>query len=262
MKLLAEYGFRVLGAIAVLILAYVVAGWTKQAVSAALERARVDVTIAKFASNAARYAVIVLGLMSCAPIMGINITAFAAVLGSIGLAVGLASQGALSNGAAGLMLLITRPFKAGDSIVVDGISGTVEEVELFATMLNTADNRRIFIPNNSIFGKVIENSTLHPRRSTTFFTVVATETDVEKVRSILLQACTSCRSVLKDPAPTALLTDMADGGLKWSITVWAETPMLDRTRDEAITAVRDALARDGIPRPTPVTTIRLLDRPA
>ena len=261
-KLLAEYGFRVLGAIAVLILAYVVAGWARKAARAALERARVDVTIAKFASNATRYAVIVLGLMSCAPILGINITAFAAVLGSIGLAVGLASQGALSNGAAGLMLLIMRPFKAGDSIVVDGISGIVEEVELFATILNTPDNRRVFIPNNAIFGKVIENSTLHPRRSTTFFTVVATGTDAEKVRSILIRACTSCTRVLKDPAPTALLTDLADGGLKWSITVWSETPVLDRTRDEAISAVCDALARDKIPGPTPVTTIRMLDRPA
>ena len=183
MKLLTEYGFRVLGAIVVLIVAYIVAGWTKRAVLAALDRAKFDATISKFVSNVARYAVIVLGLMSCAPIMGINITAFAAILGSIGLAVGLASQGALSNGAAGLMLLIMRPFKAGDLIVVDGISGTVEEIELFATTLNTPDNRRIFIPNNSIFGKIIENSTLNPHRSTTFFTVVAPECDVEKVRS-------------------------------------------------------------------------------
>jgi len=204
--------------------------------------------------------VLILALMSCAPILGINITAFAAVLGSIGLAVGLASQGALSNGAAGLMLLIMRPFKAGDTILVDGVAGTVEEIELFATTLNTPDNRRIFIPNNAIFGKVIENSTLNPQRSTTFFTVVAPECDVEKVRATLLRACTTCRSVLKDPPPAVLLADMAEGGLKWSITVWGETPTLPQTRDEAITAVRDALAHDRIPGPSPVTTIRVLER--
>lgn len=260
MKLLAEYGFRVLGALVVLVLAYFVAGWTKRALSAALERARVDPTIAKFASNVGRYGVMVLGLMSCAPILGINITAFAAILGSLGLAVGLASQGALSNGAAGLMLLITRPFKAGDMIVVDGISGIVEEIELFATTLNTPDNRRIYMPNHSIFGKVIENSTLNPRRSTTFFTVVAPDCDVEKVRSTLRGACATCPSVLKDPAPSALLADMADGGLKWAITVWGETSLLDRARDEAIAAVRDALAQAGIAGPSPVTTIRLLER--
>ncbi len=262
MKLLAEYGFRVLGALVVLVLAYFVAGWTKRASSAALERARFDPTISKFASNMARYGVMVLALMSCAPIMGINITAFAAIIGSLGLAVGLASQGALSNGAAGLMLLITRPFKAGDTIVVDGVKGVVEEIELFATTLNTPDNRRIFMPNNSIFGKVIENSTLNPHRSTTFFTVVAPDCDVEKVRSTLLRACTSCPSVLEEPAPSALLADMADGGLKWAITVWGETALLGRARDEAITAVRDALAHEGIAGPSPVTTIRLLDRPA
>ena len=260
MKILTQYGLRVLGAIVVLIIAYFVASWTKRAVSAALERARFDVTISKFLSNIARYAVLILALMSCAPILGINITAFAAVLGSIGLAVGLASQGALSNGAAGLMLLIMRPFKAGDTILVDGVAGTVEEIELFATTLNTPDNRRIFIPNNAIFGKVIENSTLNPQRSTTFFTVVAPECDVEKVRATLLRACTTCRSVLKDPPPAVLLADMAEGGLKWSSTVWGETPTLPQTRDEAITAVRDALAHDRIPGPSPVTTIRVLER--
>jgi small conductance mechanosensitive channel len=256
----AKYGLGLLGALVVLIVAYFVAGWTKRAVNAALDRARVDATISKFLSNIARYAVLILALMSCAPIMGINITAFAAVLGSIGLAVGLASQGALSNGAAGLMLLIMRPFKTGDTILVDGVSGTVEEIELFATTLNTSDNRRIFMPNNAIFGKVIENSSLNPQRSTTFFTVVAADCDVEKVRSTLLRACATCRSVLKEPAPSAVLADMTDGGLKWAITVWGQTPALGRIRDEAITAVRDALVHDGIPRPSPVTTIRVLER--
>jgi small conductance mechanosensitive channel len=261
MRLLAQYGFRALGAIVVLIAAYFLAGWARRVVLAALTRAHLDPTISKFASNMTRYAVIVLGLMSCAPIMGINITAFAAVLGAGGLAVGLASQGALSNGAAGLMLLITRPFKAGDTIVVDGISGIVEEIELFATTLNTPDNRRIFMPNNSIFGKVIENSTLNPRRSTTFFTVVSSDCDVEKVRSTLRGACLSCASALKEPAPDVLLADLTGGGLKWQITVWAETKLLNRARDEAITAVRDALAHEGIGAPVQVTTVRLLDHP-
>jgi small conductance mechanosensitive channel len=257
-KLLAAYGFRVLGAIVVLIVAYIVAGWTRRAVLAALTRANLDVTIAKFASNAARYAVVVLGLMSCAPIMGINITAFAAVLGAGGLAVGLASQGALSNGAAGLMLLITRPFKAGDTIVIEGTSGIVEEIELFSTSLNTPDNRRILMPNNSIFGNVIENSMINERRSTTFHAAVAQDCDVEKVRSALSRACLSCASVLPEPAPEILVDDLFDGGLKWSITIWAGTVALKRARDEAITAVRDALAHDQIGGPTQLTTVRLL----
>jgi len=260
-KLLAQYGFRFLGALIVLVIAYVAAGWTRRVVLATLARAHVEPTIAKFAANASRYAVLILGLMSCAPIMGINITAFAALLGAGGLAIGLASQGALSNGAAGLMLLITRPFKAGDTIVVDGVSGVVEEIQLFSTTLNTLDNRRIFMPNNSIFGKVIENSTQNPRRATTFFTVVAPDSDVEKVRTTLLRACASCPAVLKDPVPVALLSDLADGGLKWAITVWAETKLLNQARDQTIAAVRDALARDRIGAPAPVTTVRLLDRP-
>jgi small conductance mechanosensitive channel len=261
-RMLAQYGLRVLGALVVLVVSYFVANWTKRLVLAALDKAKFDPTISKFASNAARYAVLVLGLISCAPILGINVTAFAAVIGSLGLAVGLASQGALSNGAAGLMLLIMRPFKAGDAIVVDGVSGIVEEIELFATTLNTPDNRRIFMPNNSIFGKIVENSSANPHRATTFFTVVAANSDVDKVRATLVEACAACPSVVQDPPPKALLIDMPDGGLKWSITVWFETANLDQARDEAIEAVRDAMAKNGIAGPTPVTTIRMLDRPA
>jgi small conductance mechanosensitive channel len=259
-KLLAQYGFRVLGALIVFAVAYVVAGWTKKAVHAALASAHLEPTIERFASNAARYAVLILGVMSCAPIMGINIAAFAALLGAGGLAVGLASQGALSNGAAGLMLLLTRPFKSGDTIVVDGTSGIVEEIQMFTTILNTPDNRRIFMPNNSIFGKVIENSTHNPKRATTFFTLVAADADVEKTRASLARACAVCSAVLKDPAPEVLLADLEGGGLKWSITVWAGTAQLKQARDQAIAAVRDALRAEKIAGPVPMTTIRMLDR--
>jgi small conductance mechanosensitive channel len=260
-KLLAQYGFRFLGAVVILIIATIVSRWTRRVVLAALARAGVEPTIAKFGGNASRYAVLILALLSCAPLLGINITAFAALLGAGGLAVGLASQGALSNGAAGLMLLITRPFKAGDTIVVDGVSGIVEEIQLFSTTLNTPDNRRILMPNNSIFGKVIENSTLNPKRSTTFFTVVAPDSDVEKVRGALQRACAGCASAVREPAPVALLVDLSDGGLKWSITVWAETARLPKARDEAIAAVRDALRAERIGGPVPITTVRLLDAP-
>lgn len=260
-RLLAQYGLRFLGALVILAIAYIVAGWTRRAVLAALSGAQVEPTIAKFAANASRYAVIILGLMSCAPIMGINITAFAALLGAGGLAIGLASQGALSNGAAGLMLLVTRPFKAGDTIVVDGVSGVVEEIQLFSTTLNTLDNRRIFMPNNSIFGKVIENSTHNPSRATTFFVVVAPDFEVERVRATLLRACASCPAVVPDPPPVVLLVDLAEGGLKWSITVWAGTAALNPARDQAIAAVRDALRLEKITPPAPVTNVRMLDRP-
>ena len=261
-QLLAQYGLKFIGALIVMAIAFVAAAWTRRVVLAALTRAHLEPTMAKFASNIARYAVLVLGLMSCAPIMGINIAAFAALLGAGGLAVGLASQGALSNGAAGLMLLITQPFKVGDTIVVDGVTGIVDEVQLFSTTLNTPDNRRILMPNNSIFGKVIENSTKNTTRSTSFFTVVAPDSDVEKIRATLQAACASCAAVVKEPAPAAVLADLLDAGLKWSITVWAETKQLNQARDQAIAAVRDALRDGKVGGPVHVTTVRLLDRPA
>jgi small-conductance mechanosensitive channel len=116
------------------------------------------------------------------------------------------------------------------------------------------------MPNNSIFGKVIENSTRNPLRATTFFTSVAADSDVETVRATLLRACGTCSSVLPDPAPAVLLVDLAEGGLKWSIMVWAETDRLNEARDQAIAAVRNALRVGKIGGAMPVTTVRLLDR--
>jgi small conductance mechanosensitive channel len=260
-QLLTQYGFRLLGALIVFTIALVVAAWVRRAVRAALTRAHLEPTMTKFASNMARYAVLVLALLSCAPILGVNITAFAALLGAGGLAIGLASQGALSNGAAGLMLLVTRPFKAGDMIVVDGVTGKVDEIQIFSTTLNTLDNRRIFMPNNSIFGKVIENTTMNPARATTFHAAVAADSDVEKVRATLQSACASCAGVLKDPPPVALIDDFVGGGLRWAITVWADTAKLNVARDQAIAAVQSALRIEKIGGPVPVTTVRLLDQP-
>ena len=112
-------------------------------------------TLTKFFANFARYVVLIVAIVAILGRVGVDTASFAAILAAAGFAIGLAFQGTLSNFSAGVMLLVFRPFKVGDMVQVNGITGVVEEIELFTTQMNTADNRRMIIPNGSIFGASI-----------------------------------------------------------------------------------------------------------
>ncbi|QYO64917.1 mechanosensitive ion channel family protein [Leptolyngbya sp. 7M] len=159
-----EYGLRIIAVIVVLGAAFFVGAWVKRLIRRAFERAKFDVTLGKFLGNVAKWGILALALVSCLGIFGIQTTTFAAVIGAAGLAIGLGFQGSLSNLAAGMMLLIFRPFKVGDLVNLSGHLGFVNEIDLFQTSLDSVDGRRIIFPNNQIFGGVIENITHHPRR--------------------------------------------------------------------------------------------------
>ncbi|MCA9309744.1 MAG: mechanosensitive ion channel, partial [Phycisphaerales bacterium] len=141
-----QYGLPALKAIVLLIIAFMIAGWVKRMVYKVLTKAHLDQTLAKFFASMSRWGVLLLAFIAILSVFGINVTSFAVVLGSIGLAIGLALQGSLGNFASGLMLLIFRPFKVGDVVQVNGITAKVEQIELFSTIVDTPDNRRIIIP--------------------------------------------------------------------------------------------------------------------
>src|ERR1041384_5531905 len=131
-----------------------------------------------------------------------------AVIGAAGLAIGLAFQGTLSNFSAGTMLLIFRPYKVGDEVNVAGYTGTVREIELFTTDIDTPDNRRIIVPNSSIFGAVIENITHHPVRRLSVSVGTAYAADIDETRRVLDRAVRSVTLILPQPAPAVVLEDL------------------------------------------------------
>ena len=148
LTILIEKGTVFVGRAAIVLvvftLAWVLAGWAQRGILRAFGRANhVDATLVRFLASAVRYGLLIAALISCLSAFGINATSFAAVLGAAGIAIGLAFQGTLSNFAAGLMLLLFRPFRVGDTIKAGAYSGTVKALELFSTVLVTADNRRV-----------------------------------------------------------------------------------------------------------------------
>lgn len=255
--LVTEYGVRVIGALLFLFIAMYIAGVASRATLRALERAKVEATLAHFLASVARVLVIGLAVITCMSIVGIPVTSFAAVVGAGGLAVGLALQGSLSNIAAGAALSITRPFRVGDFVVVAAQKGVVDEIGLFTTILHTPDNRRVIIPNGQIFGTIIENVTHHPVRRVQLNIGVDMNADIDSTRAALNAAVRAVAERTESPEPQVLITGFGDFAQLWEVNLWARSDDLIRAKESLIREAKRSLDAAGIAIPLPQRVIHV-----
>lgn len=246
-----EYIIPAIGALVALAATWVIAGWVRRIIRRSLERTEFDLTLTRFFSNLAYYAVIVFGVLSALTLFGISVASFAAVLAAAGFAIGLALQGSLSNFAAGVMLLIFRPFKVDDMVEVSNTRGRVHEIQLFTTTLDTPDNRRITVPNGSIFGNTIENETYHDTRRVDVEVGTDYPADLDETRAVLLHAAEGVEGRLPEKEPVAYLSGLGGSSINWSVRVWTTTSEYWAVKDRLTQAVKQALddAAIGIPYP-------------
>src|ERR1043165_1022403 len=225
--------------------------WVRRMIRRATRHTHVDATLSKFFSNIARWLIVALAALSCLRIFGIETTGFAALIGAAGLAIGLGFQGSLGNFAAGVMLLLFRPFKVGDTVIIAGQAGTVNEIDLLITEIDTADGRRILIPNGQIFGAVIENTSHHPRRRVDLNVVLPHAADLDESRRVLETVVGQVKRGLQSPAPEVALTDMSAANVTWAIRVWVNAGDFGLVKDAMIREARLSLEEAGIPLATP-----------
>jgi small conductance mechanosensitive channel len=244
----AARGPSLVGSLLLFAAAWLLAKWARRLVIAALDRAHIDTLLAKFFGNLVRWAIIVFAGVSCLGTLGIETTSLAAIIGAMGLAVGLALQGNLGNLAAGVLLLVFRPFKIGDSVVVSGMNGVIDGIDLFTTNLDTPDGRRIIVPNSSIFGGVIENQSHHPRRPVTVSVPVAATADLDRTHGALMAAVQATKAAVpgieNPPAPTAVLTEI--NPVTWAVTVWCAGDALDAVKPVLLRELKLAIDREGL----------------
>jgi small conductance mechanosensitive channel len=257
LPLLANYAARAVGALLLLIVAWIVASVVSRMVGRSLERTRFDATLTKFFARLVWWAVVVAAVVGCLGLFGVETTSFAALLGATGLAIGLAFQGTLSNFASGVMLLAFRPFKVGDVVTIAGQTGVVDEISVFATTLDTFDNRRFIIPNSSIFGSTIENITHHPRRRVEVNVGVSYDADIDRTREVLEQAAASVEGRLDDPAPVVFLQELGTSSVNWSVWVWARREDFGTVKQGTVRVVKQALDEAGIEIPYPRMDVHL-----
>ena len=249
--LLMQGLMRVALVLIILFVAMTLAGWVAATVQASLTRLKFDPTLTKFLSKLSRWGILLLAALSCLSYFGIETTSFAAVIGAAGFAVGLAFQGTLSNFAAGAMLLMFRPFKVGDVVNLDGCLGIVDAIELFTTTIDTFDNRRLLIPNSSVFGSTIENITYHPRRRVDVAVGAAYDADIDLTRAALREAANRTEGTLVDPEPDIVLIGLGASSVDWEVRVWAPTGDYLSVKQSLIQQVKQSLdaAKIGIPFP-------------
>ena len=254
---ISRFGLKLIGVALLLIGAWIVARWVRRAVTKSLGKTRLDETLTKFFANISGWLILIMAVLAVLGIFGINTTSFAAVLGATGLAIGLAFQGTLSNFAAGVMLLIFRPFKAGDLVKVAGELGVVDEIDLLTIKIDTLDNRRILIPNSKVFGDTIETLSYHPIRRVDVPVGVDYAADLDRVRAVLEKAAASVEGGRDDPSPQIFLDSLGDSAVTWSVRVWCNTPDYFAVREATVRAVKKSLDEAGIGIPFPQMDVHL-----
>ncbi len=243
----------------ILVLSLWASGWAAHVVRRSLERfskTREDRTLQIFGSSVTRWTVLIIGLIAVLTRLGVETTSIIAVLGAASLAIGLALQGALSNVAAGVMLLVLRPYKVGDYVEVAGKQGVVTALKLFTTELDTLDNVRVTAPNGKVFGDLITNFTAHGERRVDIFLTVDLEDDLSKAMEVLRAVASTHPKVRQAPDPIVEVADMLDGHAKIALRAWTTAADYGVVKSDLFVRSRAALTDAGIhpayPRQMPV----------
>lgn len=245
--------------VAALILAvtFWIAGWAARFMRrtlARVHRSAPDPTLESFSASLARYAVIAVGLVAVLQQLGVQATSIIAVLGAASLAIGLALQGALSNVAAGVMILLFRPYRVGDLIETATRQGTVKALDLLFTEIATPDNVKVMIPNSKVFGDVIVNYSTHRNRRADVLFKVPLKTDLTTVLKRLRERAENDPRIRKDPAPMIEVTDLSEAFAQAAIRVWTAAPDFGPVKtDLMLTAhlLAEDPAREDLPPPRP-----------
>lgn len=253
--LIILYGLNMLYALALLVIGWWLASVVDRLVTRALNAThRVDPTIVGFLSSLARYTVLVFVGLAVLQRFGIQTTSLIAVLGATSLAVGLALQGTLSNVAAGVMLLLFRPFKVGDSVEVGGQSGTVKAITLFTTELAAGDNVQVLMPNGRVWGSPMVNRSVYGARSFSFALELKPDDDIEGVMEKGLTFLKNDPRVTKEPGPSASIAKMALDRVEIGFSGWAASGDAGGVRGDLIKRLREAVRAPATPMEAPAAS--------
>ena len=249
--ILMEYTPKVLMALAVLIIGLLIIKVFVNTTKKVLSKREVDITLQKFLLNLLNWVLKILLFITVVAKLGIETTSFAAILASAGLAIGLALQGSLANFAGGILIIIFKPIKIGDFIEAQGVSGSVKEIEIFTTKLNTTDNKEIIIPNGALSNGNIVNYSTEATRRVDFTFGVGYDSDIKKTKEVISRVINSHPLVLKEPAPAVNLSELADSSINFFTRGWVKKEDYWTVKFDILEQIKEALDAAGIEIPYP-----------
>jgi small conductance mechanosensitive channel len=258
--ILVNYSFSALGAIVLLILGYIAAGLLERWSFAGLGHVRgFDQTLRIFLSKVLRYTILIfVGVIVLAQ-FGVQTASIIAALGAAGIAIGLALQGTLQNIAAGIMLLVLRPFTVGEYISAGSIAGTIKEIGLFATELRTYDGLYVMAPNSQLWGSAVTNYSRNKTRLNDFAIRISYHDDIDRALKILLDLAQDSR-VLDDPAPLAYVSEFSESAIAVTLRYWTASPDWWQTKLDLTKKVKTAFDQNGISIPLPQRDVHLVEQ--
>ncbi len=254
---LTSYGLKLVGSLVLLVVCWKLIGFLLKLINKSHHFSKIDAGARGFLTTFVSVVLKVVLVLTVAANLGVPMTNVVAIVGSCGLAVGLALQGSLANFAGGVMLLIFHPFRVGDYVESGGKEGTVKAISLLSTTLSTPDNKDIIIPNGTLMNSVITNYSAQPNRRVDLDFSVAYGTDTERVKKVLLLLASQHELVLEDPAPFARLTSQADSALVFTLRVWCKSEDYWTVRLDLLEQVKEAFEKIEIEVPFPQLDVHI-----
>ena len=253
------YGGQLLGAVVTLIVGYVLAKISRRLVLRLLKRTEAPPAITSFVSRMTFIAIIVFAVIASLAKFGVQTTSFVAVLGAASFAIGFALQGSLSNFAAGVLILLLRPFKVGDFVEIAGVKGSVKDVQLFTTILATPDNVKVLVPNGKVFADTIRNYAGYETRRLDVHVGIGYGVSIKKALSVAYDVLAADDRILTEPAPQVLVTDLADSSVNLVLRAWVNRANYGAVLSDLKRCIKEAFDGNDIEIPFPQIVIHTTD---
>ena len=251
------YGLNIVMAALILIFGRVLSKISSKILGKVLSKTKMDATVSKFVTNVTYIAIMTFVVIAALGKLGIQTASFIAVIGSAGLAIGLALQGSLSNFAAGVLMMIFKPFKVGDFIEAGGALGTVKEIQIFNTILSSPDNVRVIVPNAQVTGGNIKNYTVNGTRRVDLVVGVSYEDDLKKAKDVIEAVLAADERILKDPPMTVAVSELGDSSVNFVVRPWVKAADYWDVYFDVTTKVKLALDKNGISIPYPQRDVHI-----
>ena len=256
-ELLSSFGISFFIALCILIIGRQAIKIIIKIISSALERSNTEDTVRIFVTNLLNTLLMIVVFIAAINQLGIQTTSIIAVLGAAGLAIGLALQGSLSNFAAGILIVIYRPYKVGDYIQADNHLGTVDDIQIFSTVLRTPDNKIVVVPNGSIMNGSIVNFSHQKERRIDIVIGCSYDDDIDKVKEVLADVLSKDERILKEPKPRIALSDLADSSVNFIVRPWVKNSEYLDVLYSLLEEIKKRFDQEGISIPYPQSDVHI-----
>jgi small conductance mechanosensitive channel len=256
------YGIKIIGAIVILIIGRIAAGIGRRFIVRILEKSKTDPAIISFVGGMTYFLILIFAVLAALAKFGIQTASFVAILGAAGFAIGFALQGSLANFAAGVLILVLRPFKLGDYIDGAGVAGTVKEIQLFTTVLATPDNVKIMVPNGKLFGDTIKNISAFDTRRVDLVIGIGYSSDIQKAYDIMMNLIKEDSRILSDPAPKIAVSELADSSVNFVVRPWVKRGDYWGVKFDLTRKIKEGFDENGIEIPFPQRVVHMLSEAA